>query len=267
MKLPVLPPGTILQHLYLKERLNLIKPGHFLEVGCGKGFISKILLDLGWTGMGCDINPNSLQYCERLNAHAIQKGRYQILNQNFLKITNLPKFDLIISCMVLEHLNDDEESAYFRTARTILDHKGRVILLVPSCPEYWGCEDEIAGHYRRYKFADIRQKLSYFDFTIKDLAGLTYPISNILYPISELLVSRSESKLKSQTMLARTEKSGNRNVFLKTNFPIIFKLLLNSFSMYPFHLLQKCFKNNNKSLVIYAEAILYEKSKEISKSQ
>lgn len=259
MKLPVFPPGTILQHLYLKERLNLIKPGHFLEVGCGKGFISKILLDLGWTGVGCDLNPNSLEYCEKLNYYAIQLKKYQIFNQNFFNLPKLTKFDLIISCMVLEHLNDDEESAYFRTAKTLLAHQGRIILLVPSCPEYWGCEDEIAGHYRRYKFADIREKLLYFGFTIQDLAGLTYPISNILYPISELLVSRAESQLKSETMLTRTRKSGNRNVFLKTNFPIIFKLLLNNFTMYPFHLLQKFFKNHNKSLVIYAEAILSEK--------
>lgn len=119
-----------------------------------------------------------------LNYYAIQLKKYQIFNQNFFNLPKLTKFDLIISCMVLEHLNDDEESAYFRTAKTLLAHQGRIILLVPSCPEYWGCEDEIAGHYRRYKFADIREKLLYFGFTIQDLAGLTYPISNILYPIS-----------------------------------------------------------------------------------
>ena len=256
MKPPVFPPGTILQHLYLKERLNLIKSGHFLEVGCGKGFISQILLDSGWSGIGCDLNQNSLDYATSLNRSAIERGKYQVANQNFLTFTGSSKFDLIISCMVLEHLNDAEESTYFELVKKSLNPNGKMILLVPSCQDYWGCEDEIAGHYRRYSFLDMRAKLFNFGFTVNDLSGLTYPVSNILYPISELLVSRAESKLKSKTMLERTKKSGNRNVFLKTNFPNIFKLLLNKFTMYPFHILQKCNKKNNKSLVIYAESTL-----------
>jgi SAM-dependent methyltransferase len=223
MKLPVFPPGTILQHLYLKERLNLIKPGHFLEVGCGKGFISQILLDLGWSGMGFDLNQNSLDYAAFLNSSAIEGGKYQVVNQNFLTFTGSSKFDLIISCMVLEHLNDLEELTYFESVKKSLNPNGKMILLVPSCQDYWGCEDEIAGHYRRYSFWDMKAKLNNFGFTVNDLSGLTYPVSNILYPISELLVSRAESRLKSKTMLERTKKSGNRNVFLKTSFPNIFE--------------------------------------------
>ena len=258
MKSPALPPGTILQHLYLQERLHLIKPGHFLEVGCGKGFISKILLDLGWSGIGCDLNQQSLDYAVFLNSTAISKGKYTVSTQNFLNLTasSSSKFDLIISCMVLEHFTDDEESAYFKKVKNLLTSNGKMILLVPSCPDYWGCEDEIAGHYRRYTFADIESKLYNFGFTINDIAGLTYPISNILYPIGELLVSRAESQLKSKTMLERTKKSGNRNVVFKTNFPNIFKLLLNKFTLYPFHVLQKCNKKNRNCLVIYTEASL-----------
>jgi SAM-dependent methyltransferase len=94
MKLPVFPPGTILQHLYLKERLNLIKPGHFLEVGCGKGFISQILLDLGWSGMGFDLNQNSLDYAAFLNSSAIEGGKYQVVNQNFLTFTGSRRINL-----------------------------------------------------------------------------------------------------------------------------------------------------------------------------
>jgi len=251
MKSPVFPPGTILQHLYLKERLNLIKPGYFLEVGCGKGFISQILLDSGWSGIGCDLNQNSLDYAALLNCSAIKRAKYQVINQNFLTFTTSLKFDLIISCIVLEHLNDAEELAYFELVKKILNPNGRMILLVLSCQDYWGCEDEIAGHYRRYSFSDMKDKLSDFGFAVNDLSGLTYPISNILYPISELLVSRSESKLQSKTMLEKTKESGNRNVFLKTNFPSIFKLLLNRFTMYPFHILQKCNKKNNKSWLFW----------------
>jgi len=39
-----LPPGTILQLMYLKERLVNIKPGRFVEIGPGSGEISGLLL-------------------------------------------------------------------------------------------------------------------------------------------------------------------------------------------------------------------------------
>jgi SAM-dependent methyltransferase len=257
MKLPVLPPGTILQHMYLKERLRLFKPGCFLEVGCGKGFISKVLLDLGWTGIGLDLNKDSLEYATQLNIQSIQESKYSVSSQNFLDIECTLKFDVVISCMVIEHLDNNEEKAYFNKVKKLLNPNGKMILLVPACLSYWGHEDEIAGHYRRYTFDDIKFKLSAFGFGINNLAGLTYPLSNILYPVSEMLVWLEERKLKSTTMVERTKKSGNRNVFFKTRFPNIFKLLLNELTMYPFHLLQKLNKKNDKCLVIYAESTLF----------
>ena len=257
MKLPVLPPGTILQHMYLKERLRLIKPGRFLEIGCGKGIISKVFLDLGWTGIGLDLNQDSLDYASRLNIQAIQGLKYSVSRQNFLDVEDTFRFDIVISCMVIEHLDNNEERAYFNKVKQLLNPNGKMILLVPACPDYWGHEDEIAGHYRRYTFDDIKFKLSTLGFIINNLAGLTYPLSNVLYPVSEMLVWQSERKLKSKTMIERTKKSGNRNVFFKTSFPNIFKLLLNELTMYPFHLLQKLNKKNDKCLVIYAESTLF----------
>ena len=56
MKTRVLPPGTILQLMYLRERLENIKPGRFIEIGPGSGEISGLLLDLGWTGCRMILN-------------------------------------------------------------------------------------------------------------------------------------------------------------------------------------------------------------------
>lgn len=46
----ILPPGTILQQMYFKERLRALSCGRFVEVGAGQGVVSKTLLDLGWSG-------------------------------------------------------------------------------------------------------------------------------------------------------------------------------------------------------------------------
>ena len=40
----VLPPGTILQLMYLRERIKLLTPGRFVEVGPGTGTITALLL-------------------------------------------------------------------------------------------------------------------------------------------------------------------------------------------------------------------------------
>jgi len=256
MNLPVLPPGTILQQMYLKERLKLLNPGKFIEIGCGQGILSYLLLKLGWQGIGYDLNPQSLSKAFDLNKKAIQLGKYELINENWLESNYQygDKVDLIISCMVLEHLNEQEEEHYFKQCKHFLKDNGMIILFVPSCPDYWGIEDEIAGHYRRYTFRALKQKLANFGYDLKHIAGLTYPLSNILYPISEFLVKRAEQKKKTMTMLEKTKQSGNRNVLFKTTFPPLLKLILNDLVMYPFYLLQKANLKNDKALVIYLEA-------------
>ncbi len=47
----VLPPGTILQLMYLRERLRDINPGRFIEIGPGSGEVTSVLLELGWGGI------------------------------------------------------------------------------------------------------------------------------------------------------------------------------------------------------------------------
>src|ERR1700733_589228 len=113
--IPPQPPGTILQFMYLKERLARLAPGRFVEIGCGQGYISKILLDLGWHGVGYDLNADSLQHAGSLNAQAIADGRYCLKHENWLTDDSpAEKSDLVISSLVLEHMDDNDEAAYIR---------------------------------------------------------------------------------------------------------------------------------------------------------
>jgi 16S rRNA A1518/A1519 N6-dimethyltransferase RsmA/KsgA/DIM1 with predicted DNA glycosylase/AP lyase activity len=50
----VLPPGTLLQLMYVQERIRLVAPGRFIEIGPGGGEITKLLLDHGWSGYSYD---------------------------------------------------------------------------------------------------------------------------------------------------------------------------------------------------------------------
>lgn len=249
----ILPPGTILQQMYLRERLRKVRLGRFIEIGTGQGQLSAALLDLGWSGSGYELNSQSIAAAAQNNRSAIDAGRYQLLGQDWLSLANKDQVDLIASSMVIEHLDDTDEQRYFARCRDQLGAQGLGILFVPGCPEYWGMEDSIAGHYRRYTFASLRQRIEACGLVVRHIAGLTYPVSNLLFPLSEFLVRRSERHKLDMGMQERTELSGNRKVPFKTTFPGALRLVLNQAVMYPFHILQKLNARNSKSLTIYAE--------------
>jgi SAM-dependent methyltransferase len=256
----VLPPGTILQLMYVKERLRKRTPGTFIEIGVGQGLLSSTLLALGWSGVGLEIDAASAEAARANNAAAIQNGVYKVVQEDWLggeaPAADVPgKADLVISSMVLEHLDEAAEERYFACCAQRLNPGGLCVLLVPGSMRGWGIEDEIAGHHRRYTFSRFQQMLPRFDWRIEHMAGLTFPLSNILLPLSNWLVARSEGVKRELDMQARTRASGHRNVYGKTVFPTLAGAILNEWALYPFHLLQKAFRRCERALVIYVECV------------
>jgi SAM-dependent methyltransferase len=253
----VLPPGTLLQLMYLQERLKHIVPAHFLEIGPGSGEITQLLLSLGWTGISCDLDVVTVQRLNNRFANAVGDSRYLCVAADFLNEQQsfLPsKVDLVISCMVMEHLDYGAESTFIRKTASLLKPTGLMIGLVPGSPEHWGVEDDIAGHYRRYTRESISTLMLKNQWQILHLVGLTFPISNFLLPISNFLVKRSELSSLNFSHLERTKKSGKRNVLFKTHFPPVFQLLLNRYVLLPLHICQKMSANHVSAMVLYFEA-------------
>ncbi len=249
----VLPPGTILQMMYLKERLKKLKPGKFIEVGCGKGLISKIFLDAGWSGIGYDLNALAIDQAIETNKKSVAEGKFAAYNKDWLLEPVTERVDLIISCFVLEHLDDTQEAQYINKCKTALNKGGHAVLFVPSSPKHWGIDDEIAGHYRRYTYRSLRDCFANKSWNCAHIAGLNYPLSNVLLPLSNKLVAGAESKKLDLSMIERTELSSTRNVAFKTEYPPSFGLLLNELTMLPFHFCQKAFTKHQDALVIYSE--------------
>lgn len=252
-----LPPGTILQLMYLEERLSKLAPRSFIEIGPGSGEISSLLLRLGWEGCSYDLEERTVA---RLNARfsvEMAQNRYKAVTQDFFAIKDNPecKVDLIISCMVIEHFDKELESKFMRKASQLLHEDGAMIGLVPGSPNHWGIEDDIAGHCRRYTRNDLYALAKNQEWRLNHVAGLTYPISNILLPISNFLVRKAEKSKMSLSNLDKTKASGIRNVKFKTHFPPFLSLLLNRYTLLPLHWLQKFFSSSSGSLILYFEAI------------
>lgn len=250
------PPGTILQHLYLKERATAWQPGTFVEVGVGSGHLSNVLLSLGWSGTGYDLNPSSLARASSVNRAFVDSGRFSVRNVDWLTQDVEPQsVDLVISCMVLEHLDDANVTRYFTQAARQLRPNSRAVLFVPGSPRHWGPEDDIAGHHRRYTVDTLSDTAEQHGWTPTHVVGLTYPVSNLLLSVSNALVRRAEADKLELSLQERTEQSGNRAVAWKTTFPGWAGLLLNETALRPAHWLQKRRKSRTTpdALVIYGE--------------
>ncbi len=246
-------PGSILQRMYFKKRIIHNKNKNFCEIGSGNGVLSNLLLQKGLAGIGFDLNQDACVNNEKLNKVHILEKKYQILNDNFITASITQRFDLIFSCMVIEHLDDGQVDEYFMKCKNVLTNNGVITVLVPSSMKYWGIEDEIAGHYKRYEFEDFYKIAIKHNLVINEITGLTYPISNWLFKISNKIISKSEGHKKLLSMEEQTIQSGNRGVKFKTIYPWYFKLILNEIVLFPFYILQRMFKNNSKSMVIYCE--------------
>lgn len=248
-------PGHILQQMHLKNRINQwVRAGMtFIEVGAGNGSNSEIFLKMNLTGIGYDLNENACESNMLRNQKHIDSGSYKVILGDFFNHDEEQKADIILSCMVIEHLPEDVVARYFEKCNRILNPGGRIISFVPSSMKHWGVEDDIAGHFKRYSFECFDKIARDHELQINNLAGLTYPLSNWLLPISNKIVNKAEGYKKEMTMDEQTVASGKREVKFKTVYPWYVGVVLNELTMYPFYLMQRIFSKNPNSLVIYSE--------------
>jgi SAM-dependent methyltransferase len=239
--------------MYLRRRLRRRRPGLFDEFGAGTGDLSWRLLRLGHEGQGFDLGATACKINRELNAEAIAAGRYRVTCGDLLAIEPQRPADLIVSSMVLEHLPEADVARYFAWCRRVLAPHGAVVSLVPAGPRFWGIEDEIAGHLRRYTAAALRQAAADAGLVVHHLAGLTWPLSNWLLPLSNVLVRRSEQHKTALSLRDRTVESGARDVPFKTRFPAFLGLVLNEWVMLPFHALQLVGRSSPSAMVVYCE--------------
>lgn len=250
-----LPPGTILQRLHLKGRIRdwSLGSGTFYDVGSGQGELSSLLLGAGLHGTGFDLNAEACALNLQLNAAWVAEGAYDVQCRDFMEATDLKQADVVACSMVIEHWSEVQVDAFLARVRTLLAPGGRLCVLVPGSPSHWGIEDETAGHFRRYTFAALRAVAEKSGLVIRDLRGLTYPLSNMMLRLSNLLVRRSESHKLLLSAQEQTVASGARTVPFKTTFPGWLKVFVNEATLYPFHIAQSLARGNPNSLVIYAE--------------
>lgn len=249
-----LAPGTILQFIFIRNRLRKIlsKKQNFIEVGSGNGYLSNLLLNMEFNGFGVDLNQSACDNNCELNKSFILNKSYSVHKGDFNDLQN-SSFDFLISSMVIEHINDLDLKVFISNAKKIIKPDGKLIFLVPSNMAAWGIEDDIAGHVKRYTFNDIENLAKENSLNVDFKCGLNYPISNWLLKLSNRIVNKNEGYLKGKSELEKTVYTGNRNVKYKTVFPTYLNIILNEIVLWPLHILQILNSKNERSLVMYFE--------------
>ena len=88
------------------------------------------------------------------------------------RITALPydggSFDLVAAFDVIEHVTDDQ--AVFAELGRVLKPEGVLLFSVPLHPAHWNRFDEVVGHARRYRPAELQELLNGQDLMVEKCA-------------------------------------------------------------------------------------------------
>ena len=140
-----------------------------LDAGCGTGGTLDAVADLGevW---GVDISPDALDFC--------RGRRHTNLKLCPAEALDFPdaSFDFVLSCDVLEHLEDDGKA--LAEIKRVLRPGGYGIITVPAHKWLWSAHDIALEHLRRYNSGELRGKLKATGFRI---VRFSYAVS-LMFP-------------------------------------------------------------------------------------
>lgn len=137
-------------HLQSRMALNLetidryAKPaGRVLDIGCGTGFLLERLAERGFSGLGIDLSPESVEHARRRLAEIGAADRLTAVVGSAYEPPAGP-FDLIALTDVLEHLEDPR--ACLAALRAQLAPSGLLVISTPNRRSLPGARRWLAEH-------------------------------------------------------------------------------------------------------------------------
>jgi len=244
------PPGTFCTDEALRDLIRRARPSNFVEIGCGDGERSKLLCDMGMTGVGIDFSPLAITTSAKMLAPEVAGGRYSLIGDDFMNLKQaIAPSDMALSCMVMEHVEDDV--GFVRRLCSLVKPGGVVAVFVPGREDHWSFEDTTVGHLRRYECENLKQVLEAGGVRDVEIWSVAVPTVNLLFRLSDWLVKRSaESAKVTQSQREQTETSGLRDIPWKTVFPSWVGLLLNRITLYPLFVIQRLFYPTRFGLIL-----------------
>jgi cyclopropane fatty-acyl-phospholipid synthase-like methyltransferase len=119
-------------------QLGLQKDSKVLEIGCGIGTVSHLILSHISAGkfVGADISPESIAYAKKFNASF---GNASFVVNDMQHFESPEKFDFVVLPDVLEHIPVEQHNNLFRVLASVTSSDAKVLINIPEP----GCLDWI----------------------------------------------------------------------------------------------------------------------------
>jgi len=168
------------RYLFRKYLITrIIEPKNsFLEIGPGDLDLAISLNDKFDHVTVIDFNFSETQRIYSELPENLQNS-LSLINADFMAYERIDeKFDCVISCEVMEHIENDEK--FIDKIRNLMMDQGQLILSVPARKKYWGFDDELVGHYRRYEKEELRSMVMNSGFSNIKIYSYGFPFTNII---------------------------------------------------------------------------------------
>jgi len=221
-------PSYLVKRKAILEALATLDKRDFLEVGCGAGDLLRVLEKKGYEGLGIDYSPEVIDFA----AQGLS-GKVSCMGSDLDDING--EYGIVIASEVMEHHKEDVRFLKKLVERTKPD--GYVIITVPAHMKKWGANDDFCGHIRRYEREELTRKVIESGLEPKFIYSYGVPVYNIMKPFYDRGIAKQLEGDDYQE--SRTKKSGGMWLFIEMK--LLFHLLFNNITMFPFYFLQRIF--------------------------
>ena len=232
------PPRFLFRRYEILKRLK--RGDNFLEIGPGSFSLTADILKHYANGTLVEYNP-----CVQEIYNGLEKSirkRLHLVIEDFMLLTSDSKYDCIIACEIMEHIEQDVE--FLRKIHSLLNNQGQLVLSVPSRQIFWSIHDSIVGHLRRYEKQEVINMLSKEDFKNINIISYGFPFINILRWPRILLAKVQAKEKRFWDKTTQTKESGLSHY---REFPNILGILCNKYMVYPLCLISSLFNDYDLS--------------------
>ena len=129
--------------------------GRCMDIGCGTGYMTERIADLGFDVTGIDSSETLIHMArERIG----ERDNMRLFVSGVQEIASFGQFETLVCLDVLEHLQDD--NAALRHLFAACCSGGKLIISVPALPGLFGRRDAQLGHFRRYMRQELVDKVN-----------------------------------------------------------------------------------------------------------